>query len=71
LAPPASQEQFTALRRFINGVDGSPFPIEHGYMALLANFLAGQVPGTDLGHAIFVSWDMEERHGTPCEQEAW
>lgn len=128
LTPPASEDQFTALRGFINGVDGSPFPIEHGYTALLANFLAGQfgrtlfvgtyfcsqlvagsymkmgrllethtrppnayapahfgietmnfggtnppawVPGTDLGQAIFVSWDMEERHGTPCEQEAW
>jgi hypothetical protein len=42
LAPPVSQEQFTALRRFINRVDGLPFPKGLGYFALAANFAAGQ-----------------------------
>ena len=47
LTPPVSQGPFTALRRFINRVDGLPFPKELGYAALAANFAAGQA-GTTL-----------------------
>jgi hypothetical protein len=42
LKRPVTQEQFIALRRFINRVDGLPFPIEFGYFELLRNFAAGQ-----------------------------
>jgi hypothetical protein len=42
LTPPVSREQFTALRKFINRVDGLPFLTDFGYFPLLANFEAGQ-----------------------------
>ncbi len=42
LNPPASDDRLTALRRFIDRVDGLPFPTELHYKALGANFVAGQ-----------------------------
>jgi hypothetical protein len=42
LTPPVTGEQFTALRKFINRVDGLPFLTDLGYFPLVANFAAGQ-----------------------------
>ncbi len=47
LTPRATTEQFTALRKFINRVDGLPFPTDRLYHRLAANFYAGQ-QGTTL-----------------------
>jgi hypothetical protein len=42
LAPPVSPDQFVALRRFINRVDGLPFLVQFGYSELFENFIAGR-----------------------------
>lgn len=48
LAPAASQDSFVALRRFINRVDGQPFPLGPGprkykeLTGLMTNYAAGQ-----------------------------
>jgi hypothetical protein len=47
IRPPVSPEKFIALRKFINRVDGLPFPIAYGYGALATNFAVGQ-SGTTL-----------------------
>ena len=47
VTPRVSHGQFVALRRFINRVDGLPFPMELHHEAIAANFIAGQV-GTTL-----------------------
>jgi hypothetical protein len=46
LTPPVSPEQFTALRRFINRVDGLPFLTDLGYIPLAVNFGVGQLGTT-------------------------
>jgi hypothetical protein len=54
LAPAVSQDSFVALRRFINRVDGLPFPLGPGpdkykeVTGLMANYLAGQEGGSVL-----------------------
>ena len=42
LEPPASDDRLMALRRFVDRVDGLPFPTEHAYLAMAENFRAGQ-----------------------------
>jgi hypothetical protein len=46
LTPPVSPDQFAALRRFINRVDGLPFLTDFSYIPLAANFAAGQLRTT-------------------------
>ena len=53
LAPAVTQDRFEALRRFVNRVDGQPFPtgpapfgLEPDVTGLGANFLAGQDKGS-------------------------
>jgi hypothetical protein len=52
LTPPVSPAQFTALRKFINRVDGLPFLTNFSYFPLVANFVAGQ-SGTTLSFGTY------------------